>query len=122
MVGGSAYSIYNHREENMASDKVVHLDEGSFDQGISSGLTLVDFWAEWCAPCKALGPTMDELADSYDGRLTVAKVDIDSNPNIPVKFGIRGIPTVILFKDGQQLDIFVGNSPQKVKEMVERAV
>lgn len=106
----------------MSNEKVVHLNEGDFDQGISSGLTLVDFWAEWCAPCKALAPTMDELADKYSGKLTVAKVDIDANPNIPVKFGIRGIPTVMLFKDGEQVDIFVGNSPQKVREMVERAV
>ena len=106
----------------MANDKIVHLSESDFDNGISSGLTLVDFWAEWCAPCLALGPTMDELADSYAEKLTVAKVNIDSNPNIPAKFGIRGIPTVILFKDGEQVDIFVGNSPQAIKEMVERAV
>lgn len=106
----------------MASEKIVHLSESDFDNGISSGLTLVDFWAEWCAPCLALGPTMDELAESYAEKLTVAKVNIDSNPNIPAKFGIRGIPTVILFKDGEQVDIFVGNSPQAIKEMVERAV
>ena len=85
-------------------------------------MTLVDFWAEWCAPCLALAPVMDDLANEYSEKLTVAKVDIDANPNIPAKFGIRGIPTVILFKDGQQLDMFVGNSPQKIREMVERAV
>lgn len=106
----------------MASEKIIHLSEDNFDNGISKGLTLVDFWAEWCAPCLALAPTMDELADSYAEKLTVAKVNIDANPAIPTKFGIRGIPTVILFKDGEQLDIFVGNSPQKIKEMVERAV
>ncbi len=106
----------------MASEKIIHLSENDFDNGISKGLTLVDFWAEWCAPCLALAPTMDELADSYSEKLTVAKVNIDANPGIPTKFGIRGIPTVILFKDGEQLDIFVGNSPQKIKEMVERAV
>ncbi|MCZ6472436.1 MAG: thioredoxin [SAR324 cluster bacterium] len=106
----------------MASDKIIHLSEDDFDNGISSGLTLVDFWAEWCAPCLALAPTMDELADSYADKLTVAKVNIDSNPGIPVKFGIRGIPTIILFKDGEQVDMFVGNSPQKIKEMVENAV
>ncbi len=106
----------------MASEKIIHLSEDDFDNGISKGLTLVDFWAEWCAPCLALAPTMDELADSYSEKLTVAKVNIDANPGIPTKFGIRGIPTVILFKDGEQLDIFVGNSPQKIKEMVERAV
>lgn len=106
----------------MANEKIIHLSETDFDKGISEGLTLVDFWAEWCAPCLALAPTMDELADSYADKLTIAKVNIDSNPNIPAKFGIRGIPTVILFKDGEQVDMFVGNSPQKIKEMVERAV
>ena len=106
----------------MASEKVVHLTEATFDQGISNGLTLVDFWAEWCGPCKALAPTIDQIAEDYQEKVTVAKVDIDANPNIPGKFGIRGIPTVILFKDGEQLDIMVGNSPQKVREMVENAV
>ncbi len=106
----------------MASEKVVHLTEDTFDKGISSGLTLVDFWAEWCGPCKALAPTIDQIAEDYQEKVTVAKVDIDENPNIPGKFGIRGIPTVILFKDGAQLDIMVGNSPQKVREMVENAV
>lgn len=106
----------------MASDKVIHLTEDNFDNAIGKGLTLVDFWAEWCAPCLALAPVMDDLADEFPEKLTVAKVDIDSNPNIPTKYGIRGIPTVILFKDGEQLDMFVGNSPQKVREMVERAV
>ena len=106
----------------MASENVIHLSEDDFDEGVKSGLTLVDFWAEWCAPCLALAPTMDELADEFSEKLTVAKVDIDANPNIPAKFGIRGIPTVILFKDGQQMDMFVGSSPQKIREMVERAV
>ncbi len=106
----------------MASDKVIHLDESSFEHGVSKGLTLVDFWAAWCAPCRALAPTMDKLAEEYSDKLTVAKVDIDSNPAIPVKFGIRGIPTVIMFKDGKQVDMFVGNSPDKVREMVKRAV
>ena len=106
----------------MANEKIVHLSEADFDETVSNGLTLVDFWAEWCAPCLALAPTMDEIADSYSEKLRVAKVNIDSNPSIPAKFGIRGIPTVILFKDGEQVDMFVGASPQKIKEMVERAV
>lgn len=106
----------------MANEKIVHLSEADFDETVSNGLTLVDFWAEWCAPCLALAPTMDEIADSYSEKLRVAKVNIDSNPSIPAKFGIRGIPTVILFKDGEQVDMFVGASPQKIREMVERAV
>lgn len=106
----------------MASDKVLNLTESDFDNGISQGFTLVDFWAEWCAPCKALSPAMDTLAEEYDTKLKVAKVDIDSNPGIPAKFGIRGIPTVMLFKDGQAVDTFMGNNPEKVREMVERAL
>ena len=106
----------------MASEKIVHLNESDFDNTINNGLTLVDFWAAWCAPCLALEPTMDELAEAYPDKLTVAKLDIDSNPTIPTKYGIRGIPTVILFKNGEQVDMFVGNSPQKIREMVEKAV
>lgn len=106
----------------MASERVVNLTEATFEKGIAKGLTLVDFWAEWCAPCKALAPAIDKLADDYASKLTVAKVDIDANPGIPAKYGIRGIPTVILFKDGQQVDLFVGNNPAKVREMVQRAL
>jgi thioredoxin 1 len=106
----------------MASERVVHLTESTFETGISKGLTLVDFWAEWCGPCKALAPTLDKLAEDFATRVTVAKVDIDANPGIPAKYGIRGIPTVMLFKDGQQVDLFVGNNPVKVREMVQRAV
>lgn len=106
----------------MANEKIIHLSDSDFDNGISTGLTLVDFWAEWCAPCLALAPVMDELADSYAEKLTVAKVNIDSNPGIPTKFGIRGIPTVMLFKDGEQVDMFVGNSPQAIKDMVAKAI
>ncbi len=106
----------------MASEKIVHLDESTFDQGIAKGLTVVDFWAEWCAPCMALAPTMDKLADEYADQVTVAKVDIDSNPTIPAKFGVRGIPTILMFKDGEAVDMFVGNSPEKVREMIQRAV
>ncbi|MDH4121725.1 MAG: thioredoxin [Deltaproteobacteria bacterium] len=106
----------------MASSKIVHLSEDTFDQGVKTGLTLVDFWAEWCGPCLALNPTIDEIAEKYDGKVRVAKVNIDQNPSIPMKFGVRGIPTLILLKDGQQKDMFVGNAPAKIKEMVERAV
>jgi thioredoxin 1 len=106
----------------MASERVVNLTESTFETGISKGLTLVDFWAEWCGPCKALAPTIEKLAEDYAAKLTVAKVDIDANPGIPAKYGIRGIPTIMLFKDGQQVDLFVGNNPSKVREMVQRAV
>jgi len=66
----------------------------------ASKLTLVDFWAEWCGPCKALAPILDEIADEYDGKITIAKVNVDENVQLPPKYGIRGIPTMLLFKDG----------------------
>lgn len=106
----------------MASERVVDLTEETFESGVSEGLTLVDFWAEWCMPCKALSPAIEQMADEFDNKLKVAKVDVDANPGIPGRFGITGIPTTILFKDGAKVDMFVGNNPQKIREMVERAI
>jgi thioredoxin 1 len=87
----------------MASEKVQTFTDSNFDDSVvkASTLVLVDFWAEWCGPCKMFAPILDEAAREYQGRLTVAKLDIDSNPSTPGKYGIRGIPTVILYKDGQ---------------------
>jgi thioredoxin 1 len=84
------------------SDKIVHVTDDSFEQDVikSDIPVLVDYWAEWCGPCKMIAPILEEVVDDYAGKLKIAKLNIDENPNTPPKFGIRGIPTLILFKDG----------------------
>lgn len=84
------------------SDAIVHASDDTFEMEVlqSSLPVLVDYWAEWCGPCKQIAPILDEIAQEYDGRLKVVKVDIDANKDIPPKYGIRGIPTLMLFKNG----------------------
>lgn len=84
------------------SDNILHLSDDSFEQDVikSSNPVLVDYWAEWCGPCKMIAPILEEIASEYDGRIKVAKLNIDDNPQTPPKYGIRGIPTLMLFKDG----------------------
>lgn len=92
----------------MASDKVKTFTDADFGDSVKKGLVLVDFWAEWCAPCRRLAPTVDQLAEEYNGRLTVAKMNVDENPMTPPNFMIRGIPTLLLFKDGELKESVVG--------------
>lgn len=86
----------------MASDLIQHVTDSSFDDDVvkSDVPVLVDYWAEWCGPCKAIAPVLDELAKEYQGKVKIAKVNVDENQEIPKKFGIRGIPTLMLFKNG----------------------
>jgi thioredoxin 1 len=109
----------------MASANVKNTTDANFEQEVlkSGKPVLVDFWATWCAPCRALAPIIDEVANQYTGKLEVFKVDIDSNPNTPARFGVRGIPTVILFKDGQVVDQVVGAVPKaQIESLVKKAL
>jgi len=105
----------------MASDKLKTLTDSNFDQEVSNGVTLVDFWAEWCGPCRRIAPIVEQLAGEYEGRASVAKLNVDENPNIPGRFMIRGIPTLLLFKDGQLADTLVGLAPKEdIARMIDK--
>ena len=94
----------------MASELIKHLSDASFEADVLKASTpvLVDDWAEWCGPCKMIAPILDEVAGTYQGKLQIAKMNVDENREIPAKFGIRGIPTLMLFKDGQLAATKVG--------------
>ncbi len=104
------------------SDKIVHTTDDNFETDVlqSKKPVLLDFWAEWCAPCKMIEPLLDELADEYADRIKVAKLNIDENPNTPPKFGVRGIPALMLFKAGEVHAQTLGAmSKQKLSEFLE---
>ncbi len=109
----------------MASEKVRTFGDDNFEaEVLQSGVpVLVDFWATWCAPCKAIAPVIDGIADEYDGKVKVGKVNVDDNPGTPGKYGVRGIPTVILFKDGKVVDQVVGAVPKaQLEALIKKAL
>ena len=109
------------KEADIKDVKIV--DDGNFDGIIGQGVSLVDFWAAWCGPCKMIAPVLDEIAAEYDGKLKVCKVDVDANPDIPPKFGIRGIPTLIVFKGGNAEATKVGAlSKSQLIEFIQEVV
>ena len=107
----------------MADAGVVEVTDQSFDTEVLNSETpaIIDFWAEWCAPCRAIAPIVKELADQYGGKVKVAKLNIDENPSVPGRYGIRSIPTVLAFKDGAVVDQITGARPKShFEEMVQK--
>jgi len=109
----------------MASEHVHAFTDDNFEKEVlqSDIPVLVDFWATWCAPCKAISPLIDAIAEEYQGRVKVGKVNVDDNPATPGKYGVRGIPTVILLKDGKVLDQVVGAIPKsQLEALIKKAL
>ena len=98
--------------------QVLHTTDSTFDEDVvkQGGYTLVDFWAEWCGPCRSVAPILDELASIFQDQVRITKINIDENPDTPMKFGVRSIPTLILFKDGKPLKTQVGALPRSALE------
>ena len=109
----------------MSSDAIIHVTDASFaDDVLASNIpVLVDFWAAWCGPCKMIAPILDEVAGAYQGKLQVAKMNVDENANTPAQFGVRSIPYMVLVKDGKVVDSVVGAVPKaKLVDMINKAI
>jgi len=107
----------------MMSDKIIQLTDDSFEADVlqASGLVLVDFWAEWCGPCKMIAPVLEDIATEYEGKVVIGKLNIDENSDSAPKYGVRGIPTLLLFKNGEIADTKVGAlSKTQLKEFLDK--
>jgi len=104
------------------ADNVLYVSDAEFEEKVLNNEqpVLVDFWAEWCGPCKMIAPYLEELANEYKGKITVAKVDVDKNPDNASKYGVRSIPTLILFRKGEQIGMTVGADPNQIRRMLEK--
>jgi len=103
--------------------ETIHLTEQSFDEALvaTQGLVMVDFWAEWCGPCRAIAPVLEEMAETSEGRVTLMKVNVDENPGLAARYGIRSIPTILFFKEGAVVDRVVGATPKAVLQDIVNA-
>lgn len=113
------------KEWFLMAENIINVTDSTFDSMVlkSEVPALVDFWASWCAPCRAIAPIVDEMATEYTGRIRVAKMNVDDNPATPGRYGVRGIPTLILFKDGKVIDQLVGAVPKnQIKELIEKGL
>lgn len=107
----------------MASKHIVMVTDSDFDEKVlkSDKPVLVDFFANWCGPCKMIAPYLETLADEYQGKVVVAKLDVDQNGQSAMKYGVRGIPTMILFQNGKQKEVVVGADPNRIRDIVTKA-
>ena len=106
----------------MAQDSIVHLSDTTFAGGIAKGMTLVDFYADWCGPCRMMAPILEQLSTELQGKVTIAKIDIETSQQVTSKFGVTSIPTLILFKNGQEVDRLVGvRDGSYLKKMIEKS-
>ena len=103
--------------------ETVQLTEQNFDEALlaNEGLVMVDFWAEWCGPCRAIAPALEELAAASEGRVTLMKVNVDENPGLAARYGIRSIPTILFFKEGAIVDRVLGAAPKAVLQGIVNA-
>ena len=104
------------RSLDHAAVEATHLTEQNFDAALvaTRGLVMVDFWADWCGPCRAIAPVLEELVEAWEGRVTLMKVNVDENPGLAARYGIRSIPTIVFFKEGAVVDRVVGAAPKAV--------
>tara|TARA_B100001123_G_C14933119_1_gene876557 strand:+ start:180 stop:575 length:396 start_codon:yes stop_codon:yes gene_type:complete len=116
---------YSGQQNSGDSMTVSHITDDSFEQAVVNAEVpvVVDYWAEWCAPCRQIAPALEEIASELEGRVNIAKMNVDENPQTPSKFGVRGIPTLMLFKDGEVASTKIGALPKgKIKEWIESAI